>query len=214
MTKENKILLGVGLLGATAYLIFRDKTGKAFTNFTEADYKSCLNNVATDSKLLDTITASGLNGVSYCCNQVKGTLSGKVCTIPIEVSPEQTRCETQQGGIYFNEVCNCPSGYSMVNEICTIKTPPPPPNKEVTPPEDLILPEDITPPEDVTPPEDETPPPPPPSDNPIGSFLFFPSLGGNGGGGGGKKDTPKIFDWIPYIITGTTLTLAYIQEKG
>ena len=204
MTKENKILLGVGLLGATAYLIFRDKTGKAFTNFTQADYKSCLNNVATDSKLLETITASGLNGLSYCCNQVKGTLSGKDCAIPIEVSPEKIKCETQQGGTYFNGVCNCRSGYSMVNDVCTINTTPPPPPEDVTPPEDA------TPPSDAPPP----PPPPPPINNRIGSFLFFPSLGGNGGGGGGKKDTPKIFDWIPYIITGTTLTLAYIQEKG
>ena len=40
------------------------------------------------------------------------------------------------------------------------------------------------------------------------------SIGG-AGGGGTTDDTNKktIFDWIPYILGGMTLGLAYISEK-
>jgi hypothetical protein len=33
------------------------------------------------------------------------------------------------------------------------------------------------------------------------------------GGGGAEEVKQMIFDWIPYILGGTTLVLAYFQER-
>ena len=38
-------------------------------------------------------------------------------------------------------------------------------------------------------------------------------IGGSGSGSGNNKKEKTLIDWIPFIITGTTLTLAYIQER-
>jgi hypothetical protein len=136
MTKKNKILLGVGLVGMATYLYFRKK--RNFTNFTQTDLDACMaaNPTSAPEKCCIQVGGNMVNGV--CTNPVADTQSadcvanggiwnGTTCTPcagtvvnGICVSDEQMRCESIQAGIWDSatNTCKCPRGV-MVNGVCS-----------------------------------------------------------------------------------------------
>lgn len=214
MTKKNKILLGVGLVGMATYLYFRKK--RNFTNFTQTDLDACM-------------AANPTSAPEKCCIQVGGNMVNGVCTNPISdtqsadcvanggiwngttctpcagtvvngicVSDEQMRCESTQGGIWdmATNTCKCPRGV-MVNGVCSDAVSLPP--EETTPP----------PASGSTTTTIVTPPP------------YFPGLSNlptsdgsaASGGGGGSEDKSDLFDWIPWILAGMTTALSVVSEQ-
>jgi hypothetical protein len=217
MTKKTKLLIGVGLLGATAYLFFKNKK-KGFLNFSQSDLDACMRSNPTSDP-------------SKCCSQVGGFYINRSCLTKAQrdamVSEEtcilgggtfdsatQT-CKTSStqdpklqcdvsGGVWNDNTLTC--------DTPIVNMPPPQISPDATTggasngivstgsnilvanPNSVIL----------------VPPTSPLYQGNMSTALGFPI---SDGGGGGEKDEKSLFDWIPYIIAGTTLVTAYIQER-
>ena len=130
MTKQNKILLGLGIAGfAAAYLIGRRK--KLFSNFTTADYNSC---VETETGLWNSkVQACMAEGSTkeQCCAQLGGQFNGKVCVSPTDIYSD---CCAKLGGTKgAGNLCEfpvqaptCAANEVLVNGVCKPKPTTPP----------------------------------------------------------------------------------------
>jgi hypothetical protein len=212
MTKQNKILLGLGIVGLGAYYYFKKK--RNFTNFSQTDLDACMaaNPTSAPEKCCIEVGGNMVNGV--CTNPVAdtqsadciangGTWNGTTCTPcagtvvnGVCVSDEQLRCESTQGGIWDSatNTCKCARGV-MVNGVCS---------------------------DAVTLPPEETPPPASGSTTTIVTPPpYFPGLSNlptsdgsaASGGGGGSEDKNDLFDWIPWILAGMTTALSVVSEQ-
>jgi len=162
MTKQNKLLLGLCIVGVSAYFLMRKK--KSFANLTApSTFDTCISNGGT---------------AEVCCKSLGGTLtSSGACA---EISPTK------------------PTTPILVDETTETEVPP-----VKQPP--IVYTDTTT----------TTTPTPSVVVQPT-TIVDIPMVGApiSGGGGGGAEEVKqKIFDWIPYILGGTTLVLAYIQER-
>ncbi len=234
MTKQNKILLGIGAAGIAAYFLLRKK--KSFTNFTTIDYNKCVETevAAWNTKVRDCMAQNPTSGEEKCCvviggnfvngsckspvdtNQaccakLGGTLNGTTCTDPTPPpTPPTTICPENE--VLVNGACICPTGYHW--EIVTTST-----GGEVR---NCVIDAPVTPPAD-TPPTPPTPPAASTSTTIVTPPPFFPGLSnlptmggpaGSGGGGGATDDKPiDLFDWIPWILAGMTTALSVVSEQ-
>jgi hypothetical protein len=188
MNKKQKMLIGVGLIGVTAYFLLKKKRT---TNFVQSDLDAC-------------ISANPTSDITKCCDQVGGVMVNGVCGVAPQNAQEQC---IANGGTWDakTSTCNTPKLSPPQKEILTqeevVLTPSSSggtssgivssgSNILVANPNSVIL----------------VPPTSPLYRGDMSTALGFPS----GGGGGEKKSE---FDWIPYIMGGTTLALAYVQEN-
>ena len=191
MTKKNKILLGVGLLGVSALFLLKSKK---FTNFSSSEYDTCM---------------KSKNDVSACCQAVGGVLSmdKSKCSDQQTITNYNTEKCASTGGVWNTKTNTCdpkssPKAESNTNSSSNISTSthenPPLRTTNSSVPTNILNQDSLTLESGL------------PLDSGYGG-----ELGGEVGGGGGGESIVEenIFDWIPYIITGTTLTLSYIQEK-
>lgn len=215
MTKKTKILIGVGLLGATAYLFFRNKK-KDFLNFSQSDLDACLQ-TSDISKCCPQVGGFYINGSCLTQAQRDAMVSEETCIVSGGTWDSATQtCKTSStqdpklqcdasGGVWNDNTLTC--------DMPIVNMPPPQISPDATTggasngivsagsnilvanPNSVIL----------------VPPTSPLYRGNMSTALGFPS---SNGGGGGKKEEESIFDWIPYIIAGTTLVTAYIQERG
>jgi hypothetical protein len=190
MNKKQKLFIGVGLIGLTAYFLLKKKKT---TNFVQSDLDAC-------------IRANPTSDLSKCCDQVGGIIVNGVCGVAPQNAEEQC---IANGGTYDAKTSTCNN--SKIS----------PPRKEVLLQEEVVLTPSsnggsssgivssgsnilVANPNSVI----LVPPTSPLYSGDMSKALGFPS---DGGGGGAEKKSE--FDWIPYIMGGTTLALAYVQEN-
>jgi hypothetical protein len=122
MTKQNKILLGVGLIGVAAYYLLKNST----KSFASGNYRGigALYNAAQYGTCITNNTINGVPPDDYqktkCCYEAFGFWNGTDCVEPQFTTPESDCINS--GGTWdaTTSTCTCPAGSFLAgNSICT-----------------------------------------------------------------------------------------------
>lgn len=112
MTKQNKILLGVGIAGVAAYYLWKSSK-KNYTNFSSIDYNKCIersiyNANQLNASLTDCMAQNPTSGVEKCCIVVGGFFVNGVCS-PYNNTNMYVECCKEAGGTLNGKDCIDPN---------------------------------------------------------------------------------------------------------